>query len=433
MTKHEHILSYITALPVGVKISVRSIAKVLEVSEGTAYHAIKDAESKGFVTTIRRFGTIRIDQRRKENFEQITFAEVVKIVDGQVLGGKAGLHKFLGKFLIGAMEIDEMMGYIHPGDLLIVGNRKDAQKSALTNGTAVLITGGFIADKEIQLLADQLELPLIMTAYDTFTVAKMISRAIYDQVIKNDILLVEDVLENTDQDGYLLESDPISKWHEVSIRTQHRQFPVVDNQKKVVGIVSACDILSRPFDATIESRMGKAISVIKKLNLASAAHLMVREDLEMVPVTDVQNQLIGVVRLNLVNNALLKHRERQGVETLEDYVISNLRQEARDHYSIEVVPQIANFQGSISYGAFVSVLSEVASRSFRDLKFADYMIDSMTVYFLKSIPIHAKLDIYANPYDLKNNSGKIDIVARYQGAMVGKALLACRLLEKMKG
>ena len=37
LTKHEQILRYIESLKVGNKISVRKIAKDMEVSEGTAY------------------------------------------------------------------------------------------------------------------------------------------------------------------------------------------------------------------------------------------------------------------------------------------------------------------------------------------------------------------------------------------------------------
>lgn len=110
-TKHEQILTYIDSLPVGEKISVRRIAKEMKVSEGTAYRAIKEAENKGFVSTIERVGTIRIEQKKKENIEKLTYAEVVNVIDGQVLGGRAGLHKTLNKFVIGAMELDAMMRY----------------------------------------------------------------------------------------------------------------------------------------------------------------------------------------------------------------------------------------------------------------------------------------------------------------------------------
>lgn len=116
-TKHEQILTYIDSLPVGEKISVRRIAKEMKVSEGTAYRAIKEAENKGFVSTIERVGTIRIEQKKKENIEKLTYAEVVNVIDGQVLGGRAGLHKTLNKFVIGAMELDAMMRYTALGNL----------------------------------------------------------------------------------------------------------------------------------------------------------------------------------------------------------------------------------------------------------------------------------------------------------------------------
>jgi predicted transcriptional regulator len=130
-TKHQQILQHIDHLPIGEKISVRQIAKDLGVSEGTAYRAIKDAENKGYVSTIERVGTIRIERKQKENIEKLTYEEVVNIVDGQVLGGMEGLHKTLNKFVIGAMKLEAMMRYTGADNLLIVGNRTD------------LITGGF--------------------------------------------------------------------------------------------------------------------------------------------------------------------------------------------------------------------------------------------------------------------------------------------------
>ncbi|HLQ87418.1 MAG TPA: GntR family transcriptional regulator, partial [Enterococcus sp.] len=104
-TKHDLILSYIEQLPVGEKISVRGIAKQLQVSEGTAYRAIKEAENSGLVSTIQRVGTIRIERKLKKNIEKLTFAEVVEIIEGDVLGGESGLSHVLNKFVIGAMEV----------------------------------------------------------------------------------------------------------------------------------------------------------------------------------------------------------------------------------------------------------------------------------------------------------------------------------------
>ena len=93
MTKHEQILNYIESLSVGSKISVRKIAKVLDVSEGTAYRAIKDAGQLGIVATIDRVGTVRIEKRNRDNIDNLTFNEIANIVEGQILGGKKGLGK----------------------------------------------------------------------------------------------------------------------------------------------------------------------------------------------------------------------------------------------------------------------------------------------------------------------------------------------------
>lgn len=132
-------------------------------------------------------GTIRIERKLKKHIERLTFGEVVRIIEGDVLGGANGLEKDLNKFVIGAMTEEAMQRYITPGSLMIVGNRLDAQKLALKEGAPVLITGGFDTSQEIRALADQLALPILRTTYDTFTVASMINRAMSDQLIKKKI------------------------------------------------------------------------------------------------------------------------------------------------------------------------------------------------------------------------------------------------------
>ena len=49
MSKHQEILSYLEELPIGKRVSVRSISNHLGVSDGTAYRAIKEAENRGIV------------------------------------------------------------------------------------------------------------------------------------------------------------------------------------------------------------------------------------------------------------------------------------------------------------------------------------------------------------------------------------------------
>lgn len=436
-TKHEQILQYIDELPVGEKISVRQIAKALAVSEGTAYRAIKDAENKGYVSTIERVGTIRIERKKKENIEKLTFAEVVNIVDGQVLGGRAGLHKTLNKFVIGAMKLEAMMRYTDAGNLLIVGNRIQAHELALKAGAAVLITGGFDTEENVKKLADDLQLPVISSSYDTFTVATMINRAIYDQLIKKEIVLVEDILTPLQEAIVLKTTDRISDWLNYNRETAHSRFPVVDHNLKVQGVVTSKDIMGHDPDTPIEKIMTKnPMTVGGKTSVASSSHMMVWEGIELLPVVDEANKLEGIVSRQDVLKALqMIQRQPQVGETIDDIVTNQLvltrgKTKGDDVYRCEVTPQMTNHLGTISYGVFTTIVSEAANRVLRSYKKGDLVVENMTIYFIKPVQIDSMLEIYPKVLEVGRKFGKVDVEVFNEGVLVGKAMMMCQLIDR---
>ena len=436
-TKHEQILQYIEELPIGEKISVRQIAKALAVSEGTAYRAIKEAETKGLVSAIERVGTIRIEQKKKENIERLTFAEVVNIVDGQVLGGKTGLHKTLNKFVIGAMKLEAMMRYTGPGNLLIVGNRTKAHEQALLAGAAVLITGGFDTDDHVKKLGDELELPIITTSYDTFTVATMINRAIYDQLIKKDIVLVGDILTPIEETAYLTNQQTVGDWIEMNKTTFHSRFPVVDHSMKVQGIVTSKDIMGSENDVPIEKVMTKnPLTVSIKTSVASAAHMMIWEGIEMLPVVDDHNRIQGIIsRQDVLKAMQMAQRQPQVGETLVDTITNQLeivdgKDSYDDIYRFEVTPQMTNQLGTISYGVFTTLVTEAANRSLRMQKKSDIVIENMTIYFIKPVQMESTLEVHPRVLEVGRKFGKVDVEVFNEGVLVGKALMMCQLLDR---
>ncbi|OLN22679.1 hypothetical protein BTO30_08485 [Domibacillus antri] len=436
ITKHEQILQYIEELPIGEKISVRQIAKALSVSEGTAYRAIKDAETKGLVSAIERVGTIRIEQKKKENIEKLTFAEVVNIVDGQVLGGRNGLHKTLNKFVIGAMQLEAMMRYTGPGNLLIVGNRVKAHELALQAGAAVLITGGFEAGDELKKLADDLELPVISTSYDTFTVAAMINRAIYDQLIKKEIVLVGDILTPVESSVFLEVGDSVGDWLDKNRDTSHSRFPVVDEHLKVFGMVTAKDIMGSGREVIIDKVMTKnPITVTMKTSVASAAHMMIWEGIELLPVVDEQNRLQGIIsRQDVLKAMQMAQRQPQAAETLDDTIAKQLvlpeDREAGDVYQFEVTPQMTNQLGTISYGVFTTIVTEAANRALRAHKRGDLVVENITIYFLKPVQMESTLDIYPKVMEIGRKFGKVDVEVYNEGVLAGKVMMMCQLIDR---
>ncbi|SDB94430.1 Predicted transcriptional regulator containing CBS domains [Pelagirhabdus alkalitolerans] len=434
-TKHEQILKHIESLKVGNKISVRQTAKDLNVSEGTAYRAIKEAENQGLVSTIERVGTIRIEQKRKENFEHLTFAEIIGIVDGQVLGGREGLYKTLHKFVIGAMKTDAMMRYLEKDSLLIIGNRSEAHRLALEEGAAVLITGGFDTDDQIKRLADEKQLPIISTSYDTFTVAAMINRAIYDQLIKKEIVLVGDIYTDFAQTHYLNRSEPISRWYELNHQTTHSRYPVVDDQMRVVGIVTSKDIIGKPERTQVEKVMTKnPMTVFKQTSLAYAAHMMVWEGIEIVPVVNQNHKLEGLISRQDVLKAL-QHVQRQPQvgETIDDIVTSGLLMEDEGStfkFHSKVTPQMTNALGTLSNGVFVSFISEVSSRIMTYMKKGDLVVENISVYFIKPVQLESEITIIPKILEIGRKSVKIDIEIHHEKDIVGKAVLIGQLIDR---
>ncbi|MEG0470724.1 MAG: DRTGG domain-containing protein [Solibacillus sp.] len=433
-TKHEKILQYIESLPVGDKISVRQIAKEMQVSEGTAYRAIKEAENRRLVSSIERVGTIRIEKKKKENIERLTFAEIVNIIDGQVLGGKTGLHKTLTKFVIGAMKLDDMMRYTDAGSLLIVGNRTQAHEYALKTGAAVLITGGFDTTDENKQLADELDLPIISTSYDTFTVATMINRAIYDQLIKKDILLIEDIYVPMEDTAVLRNTHLIADYHKQNMRTTHGAFPVVTTQNKLVGMITSKDVIGRDESEAIDKVMTKnPIAASMKTSVATAGHRMIWEGIDLLPVINDEGLLQGVITRQDVLKALqLAQRQPQHGETIDDLVKNEMRVLGDEDLVVEftVTPQMTNQFGAISYGAFTTLLAEVGSFALKRRKRGDAIAENMTIYFIKPVQMESILTVRPRILDMSRKFVKMDFEVFNGTLLVGKAMMMFQLLER---
>ncbi|RKQ29894.1 DRTGG domain-containing protein [Oceanobacillus halophilus] len=433
-TKHEQIIQHILSLEVGHKISVRQIAKELNVSDGTAYRAIKDAENQGLVSTIERVGTIRIERKKKENFERLTFAEVVNIIDGQVLGGRDGLYKTLSKFVIGAMQLEAMMRYTEAGSLLIVGNRIKAHELALNEGAAVLITGGFDTEEHIKKLADEKELPIISTSYDTFTVAAMINRAIYDQLIKKEIIFVGDIATTIEETSYIKSKETIARWYELNEKSGHSRFPIVDEKMRVIGMVSSKDIVGKDKNIVIDRVMSKKPLVVQsKTSLASVSHTMVWEGIEVVPVVDNSGMLQGVVSRQDVLKALQQiQRQPQVGETIDDIVSRNLQATEEDEtvFETEITPQMTNQLGTLSNGVFTALITEASSRLLQQDRKADITIENLTVYFNKPVQIESILTIKPTLLDAGRLYAKIDVEVFNGRKLVGKGLIMAQLINR---
>lgn len=430
MTKHEQIIKYIESLSIGSKISVRKIAKVLDVSEGTAYRAIKDAGQLGIVTTIDRVGTVRIEKRNRDSIDNLTFNEIAKIIDGQILGGKGGLGKTVSKFAIGAMELKDILKYIGSQTLLIVGNRENVQMEALRRGTSILITGGFHPSKDVINYANEHDLPILSSSYDTFLVANIINRAMYNQKIRKEILVVDDIVKPIDDLSVLFNSMKINDYKKLANETGHTRFPIVNEEFKLVGIVTSREIINMNEDDQLCKVMTKHPLSVKLTNtVASCAHLMIWEGIELLPVTDNNKKTVGVInRQDVLKSMQLLGRQPQIGETISDQIAKHITIHSNG-IDVEVSPIVTNHYGTLSKAVFVGIIEETIRHEMRKYKKGNVMIENLSITYIKTVPIESMIEVHYEMLDVGRYFAKLEVSMLNNNEKVANALIICQMFE----
>lgn len=433
-TKHEQITKYIESLAVGTKLSVRQIAQDLDVSEGTAYRAIKEAENIGLVSTKRRIGTIRMEKKEEPVIDKLTFAEIVNVVEGVVLGGSSGIHKSLNKFVIGAMQLEAMLKYIEAGNLLIVGNRVQAHMCALSQGAGVLITGGFDTTPEVKELADELQLPIIGSSFDTFTVATMINRAMEDRLIKKKIMIVDDIVRKDSPIYSLIAANSVKDMQKLVEETTHTRYPVIDDNQVPIGMITTKDIMGAKPNQLIGTLMTpNPLMINLKTSVASAGHTMVWEGIELLPVIDTDRKMIGVISRKDVMKAM-QHMQRQpqNAETFEVQIYSGIDElrdeEGKLYFQGTVTPQMTNFEGLVSEGVLTTIMIRAAYRTVQEHKKGDLILDSSSSYFLIPLQIDDVIEIVPSIVEMSRRFCKIDMEIRTNGTRVARSMFTARIL-----
>ncbi|WP_290491071.1 MULTISPECIES: DRTGG domain-containing protein [unclassified Aerococcus] len=435
-TKHEQIIQYIQNLPIDAKISVRSIARNLKVSEGTAYRAIKSAENLHLVATKERVGTVRIEENENRRMHHLTIEEIIQVTDCQVLGGASGLSRQVRKFIIGAMEADGMRRYIEPDSLIIVGNRDEIQRIALENDVAVLISGGFKPSDDIVDLANKREVPLLSVNFDTYATATLINKAMIERSMQKDILLVEDIYIPLEQTQFLYTDDTITAYRQLSENSGHTRFPICERDGKLAGILTAKDIL----DFAPDTRLAKAmtptpISAKKPMSVASITHMMIWDGLEILPVVDEEDYLQGILsRQDVLRTLQYTQQTEKSENRIEMLLADKLKFVAQNEdmtkarYRFLSDVSLTNDFGALSNALQHSIIQLSVKQFVKKMQDKSIVVDKVSAYYLKLVPLQSTIDIVLEFLDVSRRSMEIDITVYHGKQVMTKALASVKTL-----
>lgn len=424
MAKIDRIMENIKEMQLGTKLSVRTLAKAQGVSDATAYKAIKIMEDEGYLETLPRTGTIRVESEKEKKIESITYNEILRIVDGELLGGKEGVEKTIYRFNIGAMTMEAMKKYLTVGGLLIVGNRDEVHTLALTMGVGVLITGGFTASEKNIALADRLKLPIISCSYDTFTTASMINRGISENLIKQTIPYVKDIIQK--ETHHLTLESTIGDYIRLSEKSGHEKYPVVDRKMMVHGILTPKETLGREETDLVGDVFRKVnISITPKTTVSYVAHVMDWENLPLCPVT-VDGILVGVITRSDILKALQeRHMKPMETDTIEDKIIRSLvmeKKEGKFYYSGVISAEFLDPLGNASRGLLSMLMSKTAISHLQN-QYYSCSLDKCSTDFYEVLGIDAKFAMEINIIKTSKLHSKVDVNLRSRDKLIATSRL----------
>ena len=153
------------------------------------------------------------------------YRNILETVDGTMIVGNEHAHFTDGKVLIAASSPEVMEQSVEQNDLVILGNRYEAQLCAIEMGAScIIVCMGVPISKTIRRLAEERECFVISSPHDTYTVARLINQSMPVKHFMTSENLVKFSIDDYTDD---IKEVMLSKKVE-------RLLPFLDQQKKVL-------------------------------------------------------------------------------------------------------------------------------------------------------------------------------------------------------
>lgn len=159
---------------------------------------------------------------------------IVEVLRGEIEYQPENPREFNGRMTVYAMEPEAVADNIQENDIVILGNRENAQRDAIERKVSVLIlTIGSEISKENLELARKNNVIVISTELDTFLAARLLPLAVP----------VEYVMTKKDLVKFKVD-DYVDDIRVVMGNTRYRSYPIVDNRNEVMGSIARYHLIS---------------------------------------------------------------------------------------------------------------------------------------------------------------------------------------------
>ena len=214
------------------------------------------------------------------------YRSIAQTLEGEVIVGNEHGYFVKGKVVVAAGSPELMKEYIEDDDLVILGDRPEAQMCALEMNASCLVVGSDSkVSEKIQEMAAEKGCVIITTPYDSYTVSRLINQSMpIKYFMRRDNLITFETEEY------------VEDVQKVMSKERHRDFPVIDEEGKYVGMISRRNLLDMRRKQLVlvdHNEKSQAVSGIESAEILEIIDHHKLGDIETIAPVFFRNQPVG--------------------------------------------------------------------------------------------------------------------------------------------
>ena len=214
------------------------------------------------------------------------YRNIIKTLDGTMITGNEHGYFIKGKVAIGASSPNLMEEIIEKDDLVILGDREEAQACAVNiDASCMVICKNAVVSQELIQKAKEQSIVIIQTPYDTFTTARLIN-----QSIPVKFYMTSGPLTMFRMNDYV---DDIK---DIMAKKRFRDFPILDRHGRFKGFISRRRFLGASKKKVIlvdHNERSQAVDGIEEAEIIEIIDHHRLGDIETVSPITFRNQPVG--------------------------------------------------------------------------------------------------------------------------------------------
>ena len=205
-------------------VSIRDTWNKMKENNIKTLPVLKDEELVGVIST----GDIEVYDNRVLSEARTQYKNIIDTLDGKLISGNEHGCFTTGKVTVGASNDELMKEFIEKDDLVILGNRPEAQACAVNiDASCMVVCQDAAVSPELIKKAEEQSIVIISTPHDTYTVARLINQSIPVKYFMSKGPLITFSM-----------NDYVDDIRERMTKNKFRDFPILDRHGRFRGFIS---------------------------------------------------------------------------------------------------------------------------------------------------------------------------------------------------